>query len=930
MTHLDSIRATLHFVLAACLLCGRLPAVDFTWEAAPQNSNWDNPLNWSGPANQVPDDNTDRAIVNGDSPGALDPDLTTNRTIGELIIQNGGNVANGNGVTNFRLIVQNNGGLNGNTTIDGLFSHLFIYPSVNVIDFDTERLQIQNGGDLFIYDGASVQIDDRLIIGSGSGAGGNGNIQFRDGGATNDGLLSAGGQGTMIVLALGTGQLDPDGASGNGGLNAYYNSMLHIQAPLSDPLFNGTMNIDSNAEIRIDHPWTLGATGGATLNFNGTCCPGGSDDSATLSGGNATLAGIVNVNGGTAILAAPTTVTNTATFTLQEGTTIQFDAPATIANPDAIVNEFGTTWVINDTVHVGAGAGNFNWDGLGQNGVVNATTIVNPTGILGIQVENLDEPGLDEIVSANITMNGGDVLINNADDRWEMAGTLTMHNPDGLTVPLLSGYGIAPDIEMVLSGRLNVTGNGSSGLSMRSVFGASSHVDVAAGAVLVIGGLADGTNTIINGGTWTGAGTVNLDADNATVSAATLINMPQGTFDIDGEWSGDTVVLNAPLTLRVNAVERIPGNVVDDTVRINANGRLDVQLSNPNTSYTIDDELDLNALGGGFSSLQLAGSPVILAGITEVSGNSVATARIDIAGTMSIAAGGSFVIRGGTEERPSVVRFGANVLGPGDLVVSSSGPGYLRLNDAAGVGADVFNHGHLEVGSSPGHASVASFTQSSTGIYEAEIDGLTPSVQYDRLQVGGFANLDGTLEVLVNENGGTYGDPALPGTFDQFTLIVAADVNGKFGTFTYDGALLSVTFEDVAQDRFHIGSGLFRILDYDAAQMDLVNYRALPGDANGDGSVDGSDFGIWNAHKFTCGNDWTTGDFNGDGCSDGSDFGIWNANKFTGINLGRPGFGLSNTISNQVVPEPFAGSQILALLGLGVAIRRGRPWRKSV
>jgi hypothetical protein len=53
------------------------------------------------------------------------------------------------------------------------------------------------------------------------------------------------------------------------------------------------------------------------------------------------------------------------------------------------------------------------------------------------------------------------------------------------------------------------------------------------------------------------------------------------------------------------------------------------------------------------------------------------------------------------------------------------------------------------------------------------------------------------------------------------------------------------------------------------------------GDASLDGSVDGSDFGIWNSNKFTTANRWCQGDFNQDDFVDGSDFGVWNSNKFT-------------------------------------------------
>jgi parallel beta-helix repeat protein len=53
------------------------------------------------------------------------------------------------------------------------------------------------------------------------------------------------------------------------------------------------------------------------------------------------------------------------------------------------------------------------------------------------------------------------------------------------------------------------------------------------------------------------------------------------------------------------------------------------------------------------------------------------------------------------------------------------------------------------------------------------------------------------------------------------------------------------------------------------------------GDANLDGMVDGSDFGIWNAHKFSSTLLWDQGNFNGDAVTDGGDFGLWNGNKFT-------------------------------------------------
>ena len=63
--------------------------------------------------------------------------------------------------------------------------------------------------------------------------------------------------------------------------------------------------------------------------------------------------------------------------------------------------------------------------------------------------------------------------------------------------------------------------------------------------------------------------------------------------------------------------------------------------------------------------------------------------------------------------------------------------------------------------------------------------------------------------------------------------------------------------------------------------MNLPSGNAyLLGDANLDGVVDGQDFIIWNANKFTFTSAWSQGDFNADGTTDGQDFVIWNMFKF--------------------------------------------------
>ncbi len=80
----------------------------------------------------------------------------------------------------------------------------------------------------------------------------------------------------------------------------------------------------------------------------------------------------------------------------------------------------------------------------------------------------------------------------------------------------------------------------------------------------------------------------------------------------------------------------------------------------------------------------------------------------------------------------------------------------------------------------------------------------------------------------------------------------------------------------------------------------------LLGDANLDGVVDVSDFGVWNANKFTNTDAWCSGDFTADGVADVGDFNLWNGNKFQASDAAA-------------VPEPSAGMIALILAALGFA-----------
>ena len=153
----------------------------------------------------------------------------------------------------------------------------------------------------------------------------------------------------------------------------------------------------------------------------------------------------------------------------------------------------------------------------------------------------------------------------------------------------------------------------------------------------------------------------------------------------------------------------------------------------------------------------------------------------------------------------------------------------------------------------------------------------------------------------------------LKGDFDNNGSFACADVDSLVATIVAGSNTASF---DMTGDGLVNGADLTSWLRNAGARNLPNRHSYLLGDANLDGVVDGSDFGIWNSNKFTNQSAWCKGDFNANGAVDGSDFGIWNSNKFTA----------SDSSSGSLVPEPASCGAILlmALLGAVKARRQVR------
>lgn len=146
------------------------------------------------------------------------------------------------------------------------------------------------------------------------------------------------------------------------------------------------------------------------------------------------------------------------------------------------------------------------------------------------------------------------------------------------------------------------------------------------------------------------------------------------------------------------------------------------------------------------------------------------------------------------------------------------------------------------------------------------------------------------------------------GDFDQDGDFDCADVNGLV-TIIAGGN--HVQLFDMTGDHLVDGTDLSAWLAAAGAANLPSGGAYLPGDANLDGFVDGSDFNLWNSHKFSAISAWCSGDFNADGAIDGSDFNLWNSNKFNASD------------GTSAVPEPAALFKWL-LVAVGIIPRYAR------
>ncbi len=220
----------------------------------------------------------------------------------------------------------------------------------------------------------------------------------------------------------------------------------------------------------------------------------------------------------------------------------------------------------------------------------------------------------------------------------------------------------------------------------------------------------------------------------------------------------------------------------------------------------------------------------------------------------------------------SHLRFAAALSGSG-----VSGPGSVQLDGAVQPGSTGFRS--MNFG---GDVTFGDFSALTIDVRDA-----VPGTGFDELNIAGDASLAGSLSLRI------LASLTSPTTL---TILRADELAGTFAAVPALGA--------------NLGLGvLFNGITYDYDQ-DVVRVSLLPGvtgDFNGDSSVDGTDFLMWQRHLGEAAHPAGVGaDGDASGWIDGGDLAVWTA------------IGGASPPAQAAVPEPGAAALILVgLLGLG-------------
>ena len=572
-------------------------------------------------------DNLD--VGNDDFDGRIE--LDDDGDLSVTVADNQWNIASGGS------LVKNNAGL---SSISGsrIVDQGSITVNAGILEINPQ-LDVASASVLTTDSGATAQLDGTTNFLPGSLLLINGTLNL-NGAATWNAPALVSGTGTIIndggatiagSTTIGVNTLDWD----SGPTTILPNQTLTLNVTNVDQgndTFNGeTITVNSGTlDVNVaDSSWTIGSAAELILANTAGTEPALNGDQVVVSNG-----GSIRVTGGDADINAPVKIDSGSEILIDSPLTLQIYGATTLnggniaeaGGVNARVGQFGAVTVRGDS---SINVDTYNWD--------QAPTTIEAGGSLTLNVSALDvQPG--ERYDHALTLNSGDLTVNNSSGEWTVDDQLTLNNTTGTPANIFGATLNIGDGVGTLDAKLTAGGSGASEFETDVTYHADADVLVASGALL----RHKAPTVFLGGGEFTGAGTLDFAAS-VDVNGATTIDMTNGTVDLDGplnDLSGSTISVNAPLALNVatlspfGKVNLIGENILD--VDHTAGGTLTVNLTNPSSSWQVTPNGQVNLTSNNLPATLLAGSDVDMDGQLNVTGDVIVTSRLILGGDVNL------------------------------------------------------------------------------------------------------------------------------------------------------------------------------------------------------------------------------------------------------------------------------------------------------
>jgi len=707
-------------------------------------------LNW---AESVTMSGTGRTII--DPTGVLTVSGTPSKTLGRLLENHSQNVSWTGGGLNF-----NNGILNNES--DGAFAagglSFAVAGGTNAI----------NNAGTFNKTGPGT-----LTINSG--------IAFNNTGVVNldEGELNIGGGGTnLATIDADAGTTLTFASSYGHGATSELLGTGRLTFSVGTHDISGTL--DTNRILDIGTPVFLGTT----VNFNAAYTFAGTVNLTGFLGilggsGDLTITGTMNwTESMTMSGAGRTTIAPTGTLTISGNTGKTLSRTLENHSPNASWTGAGLNFNFNngtlsnesDGTFTAILPGNLSFGVAGgTNAINNAGTFIKTgagslTALGGIPFSN---PGTLNVQAGVLGLDGG---LTNATDTTLTDGTY-----------MVSGILRYPAADVVTNAATIILDGPTSAIQNTS--GGNAMANFAMNA-------ANGTFQIRNGrnfalaGAFSNAGQVTIGPGDNTFSATAVTNSGTITKPVGGNGSINAAVSQTAGgiidvqggTLSLTALTNFSGTTLTGgtyrtigTLRFGnagiVNNAANIILDGP--ASAIEDTLGFNAL------TNLAVNSLGAALVIKNDRNVALSGEFSNAGQVTIGPGDCTLALPGTYVQiAGQTTLDGATLDPGGLADIRGG----ELNGNGTVLGDVTNSGMCRPGLSPGSIFIGGdYTQTTAGTLEVEIGGTAAGTEYDTLSVGGEATLLGTLRVSLIDGFA----PALGNTFD---VVTGGSISTKFAT----------------------------------------------------------------------------------------------------------------------------------------------------